>query len=660
MGSALNRSYLRSRAAVAGTTILFISLAGALLSWLPLREQAIYDEYASQYVHLAYEVSIVAAEGVRLAYDPWPERRQVARERLEEALQEIAVDLFKLSSLKTRSRGESDFFSLKVSEKVFALWVGEPDESGRASGVSDEVSELIADTQRLLAYPNDKRFRARELALQISDHAEGQLAPSLEAIAQEVQRLRRDRINALLKIVIGSFAAIVLATVMIGLAIFRPMEKTILATQADLSLAKDRAESADRAKSAFLAAMSHEIRTPLNGVLGMTQSLLEEPLTPRQRDHLQIIKESGGTLLNLLNDILDLSKIEAGQVTTEERTFSLKRLIAHAEALWQSRASSKGLSFEFVDQAPDLDLVIGDSAKLTQVLNNLLGNAVKFTERGGITLILALRSDDEGPGFVITVRDTGIGLSPEQSGKLFKPFVQADTSTTRRFGGTGLGLVISKQLVEALGGHIGMESKLGVGTSVTFSVSMPVGQACDLPREDEIGAHAISPRRGEGPAPRILLADDNHINQRVVASFLAPLDCELEIVSDGRAAVEAAEQGRFELILMDVQMPELDGPSATQAIRGHPDPAVAKLPIVALTANAMKGDRERYLAAGMDDYVSKPIDAQQLRATVCHWLGLEIEMAAEPPEAEAEAAPEEEPARNDAMEALLAKVKAQG
>jgi PAS domain S-box-containing protein len=403
----------------------------------------------------------------------------------------------------------------------------------------------------------------------------------------------------------------------------------------ELETALTAAREATRTKSRFLANMSHEIRTPINGVLGMADFLLGTKLDPEQREYAEAIQGSAGSLTSLINDILDFSSIEARTLRLDRAVFSLPAAIEQAAAEFAPEASVKGIDFASSIASSVPDAVVGDAARLRQVLASLLGNAVKFTERGRIELAAELVSQTRDElKLRFTVSDTGIGIPASDRDRLFETFTQADDSNTRKYGGTGLGLAISKQLVGLLGGEIGVDSEPGAGSRFWFTASFGKTAAPEAapraltpvarPPAEKAGVHTSvnAARKSAGPtlqSTRILLAEDNEINQRITLRLLQKLGLAADAVVNGREAVEALEKQKYDLVLMDCQMPDMDGFEATAVIRSREGKSRHQT-ICALTANAMAGDRERCLAAGMDDYISKPVGLEKLRDALVRWI----------------------------------------
>ena len=369
--------------------------------------------------------------------------------------------------------------------------------------------------------------------------------------------------------------------------------------------ARRQADQANLAKSAFLATMSHEIRTPLNGVLGMVQAMEREHLPASQRERLAVIGQSGETLLTILNDILDISKIEAGKLELEEVSFDLESLVKGVEETFKALALEKGLAFTCNVDPVACGVYRGDPIRLRQVLYNLISNAVKFTDVGSI--LVRINIDEERLQFAVS--DTGMGMSPHQIDRLFEKFVQADSSTTRQFGGTGLGLSICRELCRAMGGDITAQSEVGRGSR--FVAALPLARALE---SDAVALNEESGQVTPDERPlRILAAEDNAVNQLVLRTLLGQAGLDPVIVANGADAVAAWEQGEWDLILMDVQMPVMDGPTAARQIRvREAETRRAPTPIIALTANAMNHQTEGYLAAGMNGVVAKPIEIGQL------------------------------------------------
>jgi PAS domain S-box-containing protein len=377
-----------------------------------------------------------------------------------------------------------------------------------------------------------------------------------------------------------------------------------------LILAKEEAESATRAKSAFLATMSHEIRTPLNGVLGMAQAMAMGDMADEQRERLDVIRQSGESLLAILNDVLDLSKIEAGKLELEQAEFDIEEIARNSLGAFAATAQAKGLTLELKVQPAACGVYRGDSVRVRQIIYNLVSNGLKFTEAGGVKATLSRRSKT----LRLQVTDTGIGVAAHKLAGLFQKFEQADASTTRRYGGTGLGLAICRDLAELMGGEIRAESQPGKGA--TFTVDLPLERLGAAP--DRAAHQAVEPSASPDTLSlRVLAAEDNTMNQLVLRTLLNQVGVDPVIVGNGREAVEAWALEPWDLILMDVQMPEMDGPTATGMIRARERAERRpRTPIVALTANAMAHQVAEYAQAGMDDFVAKPIEAARLYAVI--------------------------------------------
>jgi signal transduction histidine kinase/DNA-binding NarL/FixJ family response regulator len=375
--------------------------------------------------------------------------------------------------------------------------------------------------------------------------------------------------------------------------------------------AKVQAEAASEAKSAFLATMSHEIRTPLNGVLGMTQSLAADPLlTQQQRAKLDMVRKSGESLLAILNDVLDLSKIEAGKLEVESIEFDLEDVARGAHASFKTMAVEKGLEFKLIIDPAARGVYLGDPTRLRQVLYNLISNALKFTERGEVRVSIGQAGRE---GLRLSVADTGIGMDPAQLERIFDKFEQADASSTRRYGGTGLGLAICRDLCGLMGGSIAAESEPGRGTR--FSVTLPLPKVADRSLAPAPPGLDSAPLDTDASAMRVLAAEDNPANQLVLKALLAQFGIEPVVVENGALAIDAWADGNFDIILMDVQMPEMDGMEATRAIRcEEARTGRARTPIIALTANAMSHQVAEYAEVGMDAHAPKPVDVRKLFA----------------------------------------------
>jgi signal transduction histidine kinase/ActR/RegA family two-component response regulator len=547
---------------------------------------------------------------------------------------ELTIDMMGLAAAPGGQRAESLRGSVRRSASTLA-------EAKVALVAADVAGALGEETARLVADPSLDPFGAMTDMLALADVLREPIAPSGDAalryadagvalsrrLLPMLKRMKETESAALdaavadlalySALALSLTAAMVLAT---ALFIHRPMGLRILEAQREALERREAAEAASDAKSQFLATMSHEIRTPMNGVLGMADLLRATRLDPDQRRMVEVIARSGAALMEIIDAVLDLSKIEAGRYVLNTHSFDLTETCADVVALFSGRATGKGIMLRFENAAGEAPLrVIGDAGALRQILSNLVGNAVKFTLEGAVVVRLSgLGGDACGARRIeISVADTGVGIPVEAQDRVFDRFEQADQSTTRKFGGTGLGLSIVKKLTEAMGGTITLESAVGKGSTFTIRLALPpapeVEPAPRIAQDDDCAAGRVVP----ATATRALIAEDNRINQIVVSEMLKRANCSVTLAEDGASAVAHFRDSPPDIVFMDVSMPVMGGYEATKAIREYErDAGLARTPIYGLSAHALASYRNDGLAAGMDGFIIKPVTQEALDAAL--------------------------------------------
>ncbi len=497
--------------------------------------------------------------------------------------------------------------------------------------VIPQLTPLVDQLDQLLgAHPIDRAGLAHVLADLNGLGADVQQLTL--AATSEVARLLERQANTMREqnelIIWLTVAQLVLLVVASGSLLLRQkrIEAERIALESiteELRNAHWRAESANRGKSQFLANMSHELRTPFNGLMGMLSLLQSTPMTVQQADYLQTAQGSAKHLLTLLNDILDLSALESGKLTLKPEPVQLARVLAEVNALMQPLAISKGLTFQMTVPDSTWPDLLADETRVKQILFNLINNAIKFTSAGLVSLVVSERArSDASVTLEFAIQDTGIGMDAKVLARLFQRFFQVEESSTRRFGGTGLGLEISQSLARMMGGEITVSSKVGMGSTFTFSLQLPISPLASLPVAQPPSAPVLVPvtpvpaaSLPQDHAIRVLVVEDHPINQKLVGVLLGRMGCRISYCENGQLALQTVQQEAFDLILMDVNMPVMDGLTATRQIRALPG-AVAHIPIVIFTADVMNEASEQAKVAGANDFISKPVNIEQLRAVV--------------------------------------------
>jgi signal transduction histidine kinase/ActR/RegA family two-component response regulator len=594
----------------------------------------------------AYVAGLLQDVGVLALHRAMPEQYDAVLRRLAESTEELwlleraelGTDHMEVGGALIRSWGLPSIIWRPVAAHHRLVAAGEEDS---VEVQLAQVLRVAAQVGKVVCFADDFNavVRLRELAQSLLGVSESVLEGILGRIEPEIREaatrfdLDMGRRVSYEELLSRANERLTTRALQIGHSLATAEQRLEKADRAarELRVARFAAEAANRAKSAFLAHISHEIRTPMTAILGYVELLSDPDKTPDERaDCVQIIRQNGEHLLRIVNDILDLSKLEAGRLGVERISFSPWQVVWEVNSLMRARALAKGLQFEVECRGRLPETVTSDPTRLRQILVNLLGNAIKFTDRGEVRLIVQLQDLPEAsnPRVRFEIFDTGVGIPPEQQARLFEPFTQAEPSTSRRFGGTGLGLAICKRLVDLLGGEINVRSAPGEGS--TFTVAIETGPLTGIPMlENPLEAIEQPEPQRSGPMPqlegRVLVAEDGHDCQRLIAMLLRKSGLEVDVADNGRIALQKTLEARdaenpYDVILMDVDMPELDGLSATSRLResGY------ERPVIALTAFAMESDRERCLRAGFDDFATKPIDHSRLLDLVARYLGKEF------------------------------------
>jgi PAS domain S-box-containing protein len=582
--------------------------ADYVLNILILHEPAAYSPLAT--------FLISAAIAIPLAYSMTSQKIDLQRLRDDLSGSLVAKEAAVDEAQRRRAEAEEALVKMEESDRLYRLL---------AENLTDNLGLWSAAGERLYVSPSIEKLSGYTVAEYIEMPAAANVSPedfkhvisvirTLEpggppAVA-EYQMVRKDGARVWIE---STYSRVGDGSGMLITASRDVTERKTLALE--LNQALEAAQAATAAKSDFLANMTHELRTPLTAIIGFAEVLKgSKSLTKRDARHVGLIRDASGALLGVVNDVLDFSRLEAGALDLDPGPFDPGAIAASCAALVEDQARERGLTLT-VSAPKTLKPMEADANRLSQVLLNFLSNALKFTDAGSITVSLSQTIEGDAARLRIEVADTGIGVAPHQLAGVFDRFSQADATVSRRFGGTGLGLAISRRIIERMDGGIGVESKLGEGSRFWFEIVAPLASLKPVAARPE-------PERPEAEAGvRLLVVEDNAVNRELVRAMLEPFDIDIQTANDGAAGVEAMRQGRYDLVLMDVQMPVMDGLTATRKIRAFDEPAGGRTPIVALTANVLPEQVANCLAAGMDDHLGKPINPVKLLETVVRWSG---------------------------------------
>ena len=618
--------------------VIFALTANIFISRVDLAQQV---EHSWEQHQLSYEKYVLVMGMFNVVEQISRELLKAVKAEDEFELDEILQEISRLRSQYIKLNLELNAKQMNDNEKFFLQQIARETKEGRESQI--QFAELLysdGPVEDKIFFMIDEVFiyqtRSQTIMQQYIKYLEDRTLSASDSFKINNKQLgsvinQKLSINLILIVILGIFVVWIInrdknTILKKNIQLEKStqlLEERVESRTHDLMIAKHQAEDATRAKSDFLANMSHEIRTPMNAIIGLAHLTRNTELTEEQADYVEKIENASQNLLGIINDILDFSKIEAGKMAIEVIPFELSQILRDVETVVLPKVNDKGLNWSISQEAGIPDILLGDPLRLNQVLINLCNNAVKFTKTGSIKLSSRIiEQHREHVMLEFSVQDTGIGMSEEQASNVFQSFIQADTSTTRKYGGTGLGLAICKQLSELMGGKIWVNSELNRGSTFYFTVALLVSDRQALEQyngEKESAEHDMEAITGS----RILLVEDNKVNQLVAKKIIEKAGMSVAIANNGQEALEQLAQEQYDAVLMDIQMPVMGGLEATELIRQNPKHQ--SLPIIAMTANAMTGDREKCLIAGMNDYTTKPINPQKLIYTLAHWINKRVD-----------------------------------